>query len=140
MKQTKAQILSQLDDFTRGYIAAALWSENDNSDESGGDPIDTNYTLDDITKESLSILIADCKSFQEKAADLLKEAYQLYKTVDGHPVEEYGGHDFWLNRNSHGCGFWDRGFPENLGEELSKLAKSFGTCNLTVAGKKVHVL
>lgn len=28
------------------------------------------------------------------------------------------GHDFWLTRNGHGCGFWDR--PEVYGEDLSQ--------------------
>ena len=38
------------------------------------------------------------------------------------------GHDFWLTRNGHGTGFWDR--PEVYGdtyaEMFSKIAETFG--------------
>lgn len=35
------------------------------------------------------------------------------------------GHDFWLTRNGHGAGFWDReGLP--FGEELTALCAVFG--------------
>lgn len=38
------------------------------------------------------------------------------------------GHDFWLTRNGHGVGFWDR--PEIYGETyaqmFTKIAESFG--------------
>jgi hypothetical protein len=39
------------------------------------------------------------------------------------------GHDFWLTRNRHGAGFWDRGLGE-LGERLTKAAQSFGESDL----------
>ena len=35
------------------------------------------------------------------------------------------GHDFWLTRNHHGAGFWDRGL-EALGERLTAAAQTFG--------------
>lgn len=35
------------------------------------------------------------------------------------------GHDFWLTRNGHGAGFWDRDLGA-LGAKLSKIAESFG--------------
>ena len=40
-------------------------------------------------------------------------------------------HDFWLTRNGHGTGFWDRGLGD-LGDKLTKLAKTFGECDLWV--------
>lgn len=45
------------------------------------------------------------------------------------------GHDFWLTRNGHGAGFWDRGFPE--GAALTKAAKSFGSIDIYVFRKKM---
>ena len=38
------------------------------------------------------------------------------------------GHDFWLTRNGHGAGFWDRDLP--FGDDLSQLAEAFGPCEL----------
>jgi len=39
------------------------------------------------------------------------------------------GHDFWLTRNGHGSGFWDRQYDndpaETLGTRLSAVAEEF---------------
>lgn len=34
------------------------------------------------------------------------------------------GHDFWLTRQHHGAGFWDRGLP--AGEALTNAAQTYG--------------
>jgi hypothetical protein len=49
------------------------------------------------------------------------------------------GHDFWLTRNGHGAGFWDRSElkAHDLGERLTKLCKEFPEYNLLGDGKKV---
>lgn len=38
------------------------------------------------------------------------------------------GHDFWLTRNGHGVGFWDRSdiYGETYAEKFTKIAESFG--------------
>lgn len=35
------------------------------------------------------------------------------------------GHDFWLTRNGHGAGFWDRGLGD-VGDQLSEAARAHG--------------
>lgn len=40
-------IMTSLDSFTRAYIETALWSSNDESDESGGEPNFDLYIGDD---------------------------------------------------------------------------------------------
>lgn len=104
----------ELSDFVKAYLEAALWSSVDGSDESGGEPFDSNYSLDDISTESLELAIKDCADFQSKAGSLLDEM-----------SDERAGHDFWLTRNRHGAGFWDRGLGDT-GEQLTKLAQSYG--------------
>jgi hypothetical protein len=42
---------------------------------------------------------------------------------------EYAGHDFWLTRNGHGAGFWDRGLG-NVGDRLSRAAKVYGSVDV----------
>ena len=37
----------KLDDFTLAYIECALWASNDDSTPQGGDPLDSNYGIDD---------------------------------------------------------------------------------------------
>ena len=38
---------------------------------------------------------------------------------------EHAGHDFWLTRNGHGTGYWDRDMG-SVGARLTEAAKSFG--------------
>lgn len=35
-------------------------------------------------------------------------------------------HDLWLTRNHHGCGFWDRGYEETVGDRLTDIAHDMG--------------
>jgi len=118
---------SRYDDFTTSYIETALWSESDESDESGGEPFDANYSSDDIAGEAISEMARDCEKFQ-------KEYGHLWAEVEGvrgaYSTEASAGHDFWLTRNGHGAGFWDGDWPEEVGEALTKASEKFGACNL----------
>ena len=115
----------KLDPFTAAYIVCALWASCDNSTPSGGDPLDQNFTITDIAPEALERIKADCGHFQQAHADLLAQAYSLYSVTDGSSPETYAGHDFWLTRNSHGAGFWDRDLGE-VGEQLTVAAHNMG--------------
>jgi hypothetical protein len=125
---TKSEKIRNLDAFTRAYIETALWSSNDESDESGGEPLDRNYGIEDFTVETLDKMIRDCERFQQQYAGLLSEA--------GSP--EQNGHDFWLTRNGHGAGFWDRGYPEHVGKALTDAAHRYGEVYLTVSRGKIY--
>lgn len=107
--------------FLKGYLEAALWSTTDESDESGGEPLDKNYNIKDFSETALEIAKKDCAAFQEaNAADLAD--------IDC----EQAGHDFWLTRNRHGAGFWDRGLGE-VGKRLTDAAHVYGSVDLWVA-------
>ena len=41
------------------------------------------------------------------------------------------GHDFWLTRNHHGAGFWDRGIDE-IGERLTEAAQIYPKIDLYI--------
>lgn len=109
-----------LDSFTRAYIICALWSSHDESDESGGEPMDANYSAEDLTQGALAQIKSDCERFQREQAPLLAQAGN----------SEQNGHDFWLTRNGHGAGFWDRGY--DVGDSLTVACKEYGECNLYV--------
>ncbi|MFX7784369.1 hypothetical protein ABTJ92_19280, partial [Acinetobacter baumannii] len=47
-------------------------------------------------------------------------------------VIQYAGHDFWLNRNGHGSGFWDGDWPGEMGDRLDEASKKYGTVDLIV--------
>lgn len=114
---------TQIDAFTRGYIGAALWSTMDNSDpDTGGDPLDKNYGIEDLAPSTLAQMKADAEAFQKAEAKDLKESGLS---------DSDAGYDFWLTREGHGTGFWDRGLGD-VGERLSKAAKAYGEFDLYV--------
>jgi hypothetical protein len=119
-----------LDEFTKSYIEAALWSTNDESDQSGGEPLDKNYGRENIAPETLKAMAQDCLRFQQENAEDLAQ-YDL-----GHSewsAAEQGGHDFWLSRNGHGAGFFDRdSLPEDVRDRLQDVARRWGEVNLYV--------
>lgn len=107
--------------FLKGYLTAALWSSNDESDDSGGQPLDKNYNIEDFSYSALEKANKECKAFMAANASDLADL----------PPEQ-AGHDFWLTRNRHGTGFGDRGYGEK-GERLTKAAHDFGSVDLFVA-------
>lgn len=106
-----------LDEFTRAYIEAALWSS---IDENTGRPMDESYGERDVTIETLRKMIADCKAFQGAHWD----------DISSDPKR--AGHDFWLTRNGHGSGFWDGDWPEPAASRLTSASKGYGEFNLYV--------
>lgn len=111
-----------MDAFTRQYIDTALWSSTDNSTPSGGFPLDKNYTIHDISEETLKKMIADCVEFQKDYSETLADAGS-----DGQ-----NGHDFWLTRNGHGTGFWDRDYDQQVVDVLRKGCIHVGEYNLYI--------
>jgi hypothetical protein len=115
-------------DFLLGYITCALWSSTDNADDSGGQPLDSNYDATDLAPETLAAFQRDCESFFDANRADLAQLADL----------EQAGHDFWLTRNGHGAGFWDRGLGE-LGERLTKASKAYGSVDLIIGSDdKIH--
>lgn len=107
--------------FVEGYIKCALWSSTDEDGES----LDKCFGEQDISRSTLNKMIADCVRFQRVNEDLLAEYYRTGLT------EERAGIDFWLTRNGHGAGFWDKMLGE-LGDKLTAASKLFNTCDLYV--------
>lgn len=112
--------MTKLDKFTLAYIECALWSSYDNSDSSGGNPLDSNYSIKDIAPETMKKIKEDCKKFQ---SDNLED---IQDNLEG------AGHDFWLTRNCHGAGFWDGDWPTSIGIHLTNKSHAFGECDLYV--------
>ena len=101
----------KLDAFTQGYIEAAFFTDTGYPENEDLEDADTS----EIAPDALTKVIADCANWQEKNAELLQLAYDR----DYEPVQ--AGRDYWLTRNSHGAGFWEREELEadSLGDKLS---------------------
>lgn len=96
------------------YLECALWAS---TDPDTCEPLDDVYTVDDFAEEAR-------ETMAKEVGDFL--GYCDREGVDLSALEPaMVGHDFWLTRNHHGAGFWDRGLGE-LGDRLTALAESFG--------------
>jgi hypothetical protein len=76
--------------------------------------MDANYGSEDIASYALEAMSKDCADFIAGNT----------KDLDGMNPSQ-AGHDFWLTRNHHGAGFWDRGLGA-LGERLTVSANASG--------------
>ncbi len=102
-------ILKEFDECLIAYLECALWSS---SEESLNDAV-----IDDIAHECIDEAIADLKSF-------LDSAERILKLTELSPSEI--GHNYWLTREGHGTGFWDRGLGK-VGDDLTEISKWGGT-------------
>ncbi len=97
-------IVPQHEEFIAGYIECALWASLDMDDENecGHNPhLDENYGVHDISAELMATIREDCESF-------IRSQNAALQTYVGEFSWDYAGHDFFLTRNGHGAGFWDR--------------------------------
>lgn len=107
--------MSVSDDIIDQYLETAAWAETDNSDDSGGDPLDANYSIDDFTQAARNQARVELNQFEEemdRVLDALGDA-QFDLDTSSWP------HDFWLSRNGHGSGFFDK--PERYGDAADAL-------------------
>ena len=104
----------------KGYLTAALWT-NEELDE---------YTINQISESSIISAKEDIKNFLDKL-----EEGGLLLNLNAESI----GHNFWLTRNGHGAGFWDKNLGE-LGDKVSEICKEFGE-KYTYVGddKKIYI-
>ena len=116
-------------EFFAGYVTCALWSSTDDE----GNPLDDNFGAEDIGDDTDRTMREDCADFMRaNAADL---AAMMEAT--GRDMSSMG-HDFWLTRNGHGAGFWDRGAGD-VGDRLTDACKAHGEVDLYIGDDgKVH--
>jgi hypothetical protein len=126
-----------LEEFYDAYVETALWSSNDESDESGGEPMDRNYGVEDFAPSAEDKMVADCKRFLDRAWPILDEAPVR---IHGRPKMEMAGYHFWLTRNGHGVSFEDGEWPEDIAEKLTALSHKFHDVDLYVGDDgKIYV-
>ena len=101
----------QIDLITRHYLFCALWASTDDE----GEPLDSGRDLDDIADETKA-------KAREDVADFLGLLEREGVAWSDYWNPEQFGHDFWLTRNGHGAGFWDRyGVCDDHGHALGHL-------------------
>lgn len=125
----RISILPHLDEFTTKYLKAALWSTTD-EDSGDGSNLLASYAVSDFAPAALADAHETCEDFQEATAADLAAAYAI--PAHGGYTPAMAGFDFWLSRNGHGAGFYDRGMKA-LGDKLHAAAKVYSGIDLYVA-------
>lgn len=157
---TPSEFRGNADSFTKGYLTTALWSTSaelgkcDDPDCGADDPTrvlvddvtercitcggkvsgadrsfqDLQFDVEDCSGELLAQIVFDCAQFQVEMAKHITED-NLLRSPDDDTDGAYG-HDFWLTRNGHGCGFWDGDYADPAATALDKCAKRFGEFHL----------
>ncbi|AEK10196.1 hypothetical protein FDI14_gp119 [Mycobacterium phage SirDuracell] len=124
---------ADIDSMVEGYLEAQLWAGLDYRAEDE-EPVtyDENYSRADIAPEYVAAV-------HEELTEVVAQhplAVRMYLSAIAEHAAKWGGldnaarsaqfgHDFYLTRESHGAGFWDRGLGEP-GEYLTGIAKSYG--------------
>jgi hypothetical protein len=117
MDMTTENKLGVLDAYL-GYIEAIYFTETGDIDQPESDA--------EMSRSSKITCANDVDSFLQK----VQQAGLLEPYLEGDDTSwPQLGHDFWLTRNNHGAGFWDRGLGE-IGEKLTEIAQSFKECHV----------
>lgn len=121
-----------------GYTDCAVWA--DCGPDSGLEGLDLSNDLHRLFQE-------DCAAFIERCGEELLDA--LSERAPGYSDERLG-HDFWLTRNRHGAGYWDReeldvrlspDRADTLRDRLTYLSHEFGPCDLYAGDDQlIHAL
>lgn len=111
----------------RAYVECAIWSS---TDIDTSEPLDKKYSGEDLSEQALDKMNKDLTKFFETYHKLITFAYSA---VNIEADSKQVAHDFWLTRNHHGAGFWDR--PELyhnqiIADKFTALAHSFGEADL----------
>lgn len=95
--------------FFDAYVECALWADT---------PEGEDWCASWLAPQTRDAMARDCERFEATAGEMIAD------DISG------AGHDFWLTRQGHGAGFWDGGWPEDVGEKLTDLAHAFGMFEL----------
>lgn len=104
-----------------------LWQAGEMMDENGEMTTqmwDERFDEADLSDEARERVVEDFTAFMDNVTDGDLLAYEAAGQTSAQMI-----HDYWLTRNRHGGGFWDRGLGE-LGKRLTDLAQSNGTYDL----------
>ncbi len=104
--------------FLRGYLDTALFT-TDPTPPSGCDYVESGRAdelFPALPAWFVDQAIKDCEAFETANAALLSQAGDSWQN----------GMDFWYTRNHHGVGFWDRDYPDEVGDGLTLAAHKCG--------------
>lgn len=132
-----------VEEFVEGFVEAMLHSSYDQSDDSGGEPLNKNYDSSDIDHHTMDRIYADCRSFLHSAGPWLTE--ERFKGARLGSLEQRAGYDFWHTRTGSGVGFWDGDWEGEDGSHtspgpLTGRARAYGNVDAYIGDdEKIHL-
>lgn len=94
--------------FVKSYLSTASWVTCESGENT------------EFTKEAIQIAKEDCEKLIKKVIDRFgEEKGTELLTIPGNDLTYLAPHDFFLTRNGHGTGFWDR--EDIYGEDEAKI-------------------
>lgn len=115
----------------KSYLETGLFSTT-NED---GLPYRESHTADSFQKDSIASATEDVKLMLVAAQSLFID-HPAAKLI--WPTPEALGEDFWLTRNRHGAGFWDKvcgGHPaQEFGRKMTEFAHTCGSIDIIEQG------
>lgn len=132
---------ADIDAMVRGYLECQLWAQHDweHSEDNEyhecaagecdhGEKLDMFYSVADVSPEYVETLREEITGIV--VTHPLAVRRYLNDPIYGYCDERNGlfGHDYYLTREGHGAGFWDRGLGA-LGDYLADIAKGMGSAD-----------
>ena len=126
-----------MNNFLKAYLECMLGSSTDDDDN----PLAKKYGIEDCDPSLILNAEADIAVFLDKVEEVLGPDMRAKLTDEKKPFSSgrltfyctkacLAGHDFWLSRNGHGTGFFDREDyiygGQEINNKLQEIAKSFG--------------
>lgn len=97
-----------LDSFARGYVEAMFFTNCDTGNEEREDHANE-LGVERLTRKSVAAIKRDCSAFLSHIMpDGCTARQWLDRVGDSDYDDTQAGRDFWLTRQGHGAGFWDR--------------------------------
>ena len=124
-----------LAEFIDGMVNAALFSTTahlpDGDEDDDSSFMDLNYTAADIAPDTMEMFRSDAADFIKVALPFITDAH--FTGRKGGSIWSRAGHDFWMTRAGHGCGFWDGDWTAEASDVMTPAAKAAGEVDLYMA-------
>lgn len=98
---------------------------------------ETSLELEDFSLETITRAVKDCTKVLNQMNDCCVETYSEASSTESLAMLEYVkdlvqiGIDFWLTRNGHGSGIWDRGLGE-FGTKMATYYEEFKVLDVVI--------
>ncbi|MBP7280327.1 MAG: hypothetical protein KBA66_02035 [Leptospiraceae bacterium] len=127
-----------INEVMKHYLLCAIWTEEEQMSEMEEKEIADFYGESEEITKLVPRNEMNIENFSDDSKIKAFEDIRKFLSIDGvqEAIEKQNipndmlGHDLWLTRNSHGAGFWDRGYDKKISNLLTNAALSLGRCEV----------